>query len=163
RVTPQCSELESLAALWILGGAIVLARWRELSKARVAIALLLGTGVLYLLLATRLYGLVVAGIEISPKVCVDLAHSRIGNIRFIPTVELLEDRRLLSTFGVHVFDDGVPVTGTTIPTGPNSLAFLGSSAHFDSNIVLGTTNSPGTPGGASLQLGPQSQVNATTT
>src|SRR5205823_5482941 len=44
------------------------------------------------------------------------------------------------------------------------LAFVGSSAHFDMNLqIVGVTNSPGTPGGASLQLSPQSYVSATTT
>jgi exosortase/archaeosortase family protein len=81
-VTPQCSELEAIPALWLLGGAVTAVRWRELSRARVAGALLVGTAVLYLLLAVRLYGLVVAGVEISPKVAVGMAHSRVGDIVF---------------------------------------------------------------------------------
>jgi exosortase/archaeosortase family protein len=80
QVTPQCSELEAIAALWMLAGAVVLSRWRELHKARVAVALLAATVVLYLLIAARLYGLVVAGIRFSPDVCVGLAHSRLGGI-----------------------------------------------------------------------------------
>ena len=59
--------------------------------------------------------------------------------RFRPRLEVLEVREVPSTFAVQVFDDGVPVTGTTTSTGPNSLAFLGSSAHFSAHIVLGTT------------------------
>jgi exosortase/archaeosortase family protein len=81
-VTPQCSELEAIPALWLLGGAVTAVHWREWSRVRVAGALLVGTAVLYLLLAVRLYGLVVAGIEISPKVAVGLAHSRVGDIVF---------------------------------------------------------------------------------
>ncbi len=83
QVTPECSELDALAALWILAGAVVVSRWAELRKGRVALALLAGSAVLYLLLAVRLYGLVVAGIEVSPGVCVALAHSRLGNIAFL--------------------------------------------------------------------------------
>ena len=83
-------------------------------------------------------------------------------IRSKPRLEALEARYLLSTFGVQVFDNGTPVTGTTISTGPNSFEFIGSSANFSTTIVGATTNSPGTPSGAILELSPQSEVQATT-
>src|SRR4051794_12421604 len=97
----------------------------------------------------------------SPSPCRNpRADSRRRGKRGIPRLfrlglEALETRVVPSTFAVQVFDDGVPVTGTTIPNyggSPNSLAFLGSSDHFDSNIVMGSTNSPGTAGGAVLKL-----------
>src|SRR5262249_22143710 len=82
-VTPQCSELEAITALWLLCGAVVCSRWGDLHKTRAVIALLVGTAVLYLLIALRIYGLVVVGIAFSPNVCVSLAHSRIGSIFFL--------------------------------------------------------------------------------
>ena len=79
-----------------------------------------------------------------------------------PWLEMLEVREVLSTFAVQVFDDGVPVTGTTTTSG-NLLLFIGSSADFNSTLVLGSTNSPGNPTGALIQMGPNSIVQATTT
>jgi hypothetical protein len=83
---------------------------------------------------------------------------------FRPGIEVLEARDVpTAIFGVRVFDDGVPVSGTIFPTGPGGIAFVGSSADFSSHIILGSTNSPGTPGGAELVLGPQSTVDVATT
>jgi exosortase/archaeosortase family protein len=82
-VTPQCSELDALAAFWLLGGAVLLSRWRSASKVRSALVLLLGAGLLYLLNSIRLYGLVVLGIAASPNLCVGLAHSRISWLLFL--------------------------------------------------------------------------------
>src|SRR5262249_54047234 len=64
-------------------GAVAGARWRQVRKLRLALVLLLGTAVLYVLNALRLYGLVVIANEWSPRVSVDLAHSRIGGIAFL--------------------------------------------------------------------------------
>jgi exosortase/archaeosortase family protein len=83
QVTPQCSELEAVAALWMLAGAVVFSRRGELRIVRAGVALLAGTAVLYLLLAARIYALVVAGIELSPGICVALAHSRVGSLVFL--------------------------------------------------------------------------------
>src|SRR6266542_269434 len=83
RVTPQCSELDALAAFWLLGGAVFLARWRELRLVGALIVLLLGTGLLYLLIAVRLYGLILIGMASSPDVSVNLAHSRVSGILFL--------------------------------------------------------------------------------
>jgi exosortase/archaeosortase family protein len=77
-VTPECSGLDALAAFWLLPAAAVIGRWREVRKARLTLVLVLGTALLYLLLAARLYGLVVVGISVSPRACVSLAHSRLG-------------------------------------------------------------------------------------
>jgi exosortase/archaeosortase family protein len=82
-VTPQCSELDAIAAFWLLGGVFLVARCAELRPTRVAFVLLLGTGLFYLLLAVRLCGLVVAGQRYSPQVSVSLAHSRISSIVFL--------------------------------------------------------------------------------
>jgi exosortase/archaeosortase family protein len=82
-VTPGCSEMDALAAFWLLAAAVLCARWGEVRKARLALALLLGTALLYLLNAARIYGLVVVGASVSPKVCVSLAHSRIGGALFL--------------------------------------------------------------------------------
>jgi exosortase/archaeosortase family protein len=79
-VTPQCSELDALAALWLLGGLVVACRRGELRKAKAIVFLLVGSAVMYGLLALRIYGLVVAGIAFSPGASVSLAHSRIGGI-----------------------------------------------------------------------------------
>lgn len=83
RVTPGCSELDALPAFWLLAVAALCARWREMGKVRLALALLLGTALLYLLNAARLYGLVVVGTLLSPKVAVSLAHSRLGGALFL--------------------------------------------------------------------------------
>ncbi len=80
--------------------------------------------------------------------------------RFTPGLEILEDRVVPSTFGMQVFDDGVPVVGNTFYSG-NNLVFIGTSAHFSSSLVIGTTNNPGSPTGAVLSLGPQSEVSIT--
>ncbi len=82
-VTPQCSELEAIAAFWLLAAAVVATRWRELRKGRVAFFLVLGTGLLYVLIALRIFGLLVLGMHVSPKVCVAVAHSRIGSILLV--------------------------------------------------------------------------------
>ena len=77
-VTPQCSELDALAAFGLLAGATLCARWREARKVRLALVVALGAPLLYALNAGRIYGLVVVGLSFSPKVCVSLAHSRVG-------------------------------------------------------------------------------------
>jgi exosortase/archaeosortase family protein len=82
-VTPGCSEMDAMAAFWLLAAAVLCARWREVRKVRLALALLLGTALLYLLNAARIYGLVVVGTSLSPKVAVSLAHSRIGGGLFL--------------------------------------------------------------------------------
>jgi exosortase/archaeosortase family protein len=81
-VTPGCSELDSLAAFWVLGGALLVLRRGELRKTRFLLVLLLGGALLYLLNAARIYGLVVIGTELSARLCVSLAHSRLGWIGF---------------------------------------------------------------------------------
>ena len=53
----------------------------ELSGGRMVLGL--GTGLLYLLMAVRLYGLVVLGTQLGPRAAVDLAHSRLGGILFL--------------------------------------------------------------------------------
>src|SRR5262249_54909273 len=86
---PQCSELEALLALWLLGGVVVLSRWGAVHKVGLLLVLLAGTALVYLLLAVRLYGLVVAGIVFSPQTCVALAHSRIGTLFFLGVAALV--------------------------------------------------------------------------
>ena len=84
--------------------------------------------------------------------------------RFRPRLESCEDRVVPATATLHLLDDGVAVSGTLFPNwggNPNSIAFMGGSAHFSSFIVMGTSNSPGAPGGATLNLNPQSQVSIT--
>jgi exosortase/archaeosortase family protein len=83
QVNPQCSELEAILALWLLGGAVIFARWGDVHKAGMLLVILAGTAIVYLLLAVRIYGLVVAGIVFSPQTCVGLAHSRIGTLLFL--------------------------------------------------------------------------------
>jgi exosortase/archaeosortase family protein len=82
-VTPQCSELESPAALWLLAGTVLLARRRQLRPRKAVGLLVAATAGVYVLLALRLYALVVAGIQVSPATCVSLAHSRIGGLFFL--------------------------------------------------------------------------------
>lgn len=79
-VTPQCAELETIPAFWLLSLALLGGCWRSVAKVRWAVVLLLGSAVLYLLNAVRLFGLIVLGSQYSPEVCVRLAHSRIGGI-----------------------------------------------------------------------------------
>jgi exosortase/archaeosortase family protein len=80
KVTPQCAELETIPAFWLLGVGLLCGRWRAVGKVRWVVVLVLGTVGLYLLNAVRLFGLVVLGIQASPEVCVSLAHSRVGGI-----------------------------------------------------------------------------------
>jgi exosortase/archaeosortase family protein len=82
-VTPQCSELDALAAFGLLAAAVLAARWREARKVHFALVLLLGPPLLYLLNAARIYGLVVVGLAVSPRACVSLAHSRVGGTLFL--------------------------------------------------------------------------------
>jgi len=82
-VTPGCSELDALAAFWLMGGALVCSRWRDLSRGWTLLALVLGTSLLYVLNAVRLYGLVVVANLVSGKACVALGHSRIGSLLFL--------------------------------------------------------------------------------
>jgi exosortase/archaeosortase family protein len=79
-VTPQCSGLEALAAFGLLGLAVLVARRHELRLFPDLSGLLVGSGLLYLLLALRLYGLMVVGVAVSPAACVGLAHSRVGMV-----------------------------------------------------------------------------------
>jgi len=79
-ITPQCSELEALIAYWLLWGTVMAARWRVLSLSRSSAVLVIGTVLLYVLVALRLYGLVTLGLAVSAQTCVDLAHSRVGTI-----------------------------------------------------------------------------------
>jgi exosortase/archaeosortase family protein len=82
-VTPQCSELDALAAFWLLGAAALVGRWRQARTARFALVLLAGGPLLYLLNAVRIYGLVVLGTSWSPRACVGLAHSRVAGALFL--------------------------------------------------------------------------------
>lgn len=82
-ITPQCSGLEALAAFWLLALAVDVARGPQLWQASAAVGLLLGTALLCLLLALRLYALVIIGVAVSPAACVGLAHSRIGTVIFL--------------------------------------------------------------------------------
>jgi exosortase/archaeosortase family protein len=88
-VTPGCSEMDALAAFWLLAAAVLCARWREVRKVRLALVLPLGTALLYLLNVARIYGLAVVGTSVSPKVCVSLAHSRIGGALFLAVTAVL--------------------------------------------------------------------------
>ena len=56
-----------------------------------------------------------------------------------------------ATYAAAVFDDGVPVVGTTIVSG-NTLVFTASSADFSIDLVTGASNNPGTPQVASLAI-----------
>jgi exosortase/archaeosortase family protein len=80
-VTPGCSGLEAFVALWLLA-AVVVPSWHGCQKMRLGFGLLLGTGLLYVLNAVRLFSLVVIGTEITPQACVSVAHSQIGSIGF---------------------------------------------------------------------------------
>jgi hypothetical protein len=82
-VTPQCSELEAIPALWLLGAAAAFVRWRILRKLRWALLLVGGTILFYLLIAVRLFGLIVIGMNSSVQVAVNLAHSRISGMLFL--------------------------------------------------------------------------------
>lgn len=82
-VTPQCSELDAIAAFWLLAGAWSVSRWPTLRKGRMALVILLGTGLFYIVNALRLCALVMIGTHVSPKACVSLAHSRVGGIGFL--------------------------------------------------------------------------------
>lgn len=88
-VTPQCSELDAIAAFWLLAGAWFVSRWPTLRKGRMVLVILLGTGLFYLVNALRLCGLVMIGTHVSPKACVSLAHSRVGGIGFLGLAVLL--------------------------------------------------------------------------
>jgi exosortase/archaeosortase family protein len=59
------------------------------SKSRLGLVVLLGTVLVYLLNAVRIYGLVVAGTLLSPRASVSLAHSRISGIGFLGVMVLL--------------------------------------------------------------------------
>lgn len=82
-VTPQCSELESVAAFLLFGTTLILARRQELRKLRAASVLLIGTLLLYFLNAVRLYALIVVGLNSIGQMEVSLAHSRISQIVFL--------------------------------------------------------------------------------
>jgi exosortase/archaeosortase family protein len=82
-VTPQCSEMDALLAFWLLGGAALAARHREVRPWRALTAAVAGTAFFYLLNAVRLYGLVLVALEVSPEACVRLAHSRLSQLAFL--------------------------------------------------------------------------------
>jgi hypothetical protein len=82
-VTPGCSALDALAGFWLLAAVIVIPGWRDLHKTYLTFGLALGTVCLYALLALRLFVLVLVGTEISPKVCVGVAHSQITGIAIL--------------------------------------------------------------------------------
>lgn len=82
-VTPQCSEMESLLAFWLLALTLLAARRQKLRKLHYVAACVIGTVFLYCLNAGRLYALVLIGLRFSADVCVNIAHSRIGGILFL--------------------------------------------------------------------------------
>jgi hypothetical protein len=82
-VTPQCSEVDALAAFWLLAALVVCGRRETVRKIRLALVLLPGTALLYLLIAARIYGLVLVGVCMSPEVCGRLAYSRAGGVCFL--------------------------------------------------------------------------------
>lgn len=79
-VTPGCSELDTFVAFWLVGGSLAVAHWSEIRQLCIWLTALLGTTLLYVLVALRLYVLVVLGIYLSPKTCVGFAHSRISSM-----------------------------------------------------------------------------------
>jgi len=82
-VTSSCSELESVFGFCLFGGLILVCGGHRLNRAKFAVFLLLGFCVFYVLLAIRLYGLVLFGLAHSPQGCVALAHSRVGSVAFL--------------------------------------------------------------------------------
>jgi exosortase/archaeosortase family protein len=82
-VTPQCSEIDALATFGLLGCIVACTRWRRLRRGRIVLVLLLGAAAVYLLNAVRIYGLVVVAHQLSPRLCVALAHSRLGWLFFL--------------------------------------------------------------------------------
>jgi hypothetical protein len=88
-ITPQCSELDALLAFWLLIGTMMAARWHILSILPCIAVLVVGTAVLYFLLALRLLGLVSLGIAVSPSTAVSMAHSRVGSIALLGTAVAL--------------------------------------------------------------------------
>ena len=82
-VTPACAEMESLLAFLILGGTLLVARWRELSPWRFSVLLSVGVMLLYCVNAVRLAGLVLAGVAFGSAMSVRLAHSRVSGILFV--------------------------------------------------------------------------------
>jgi exosortase/archaeosortase family protein len=85
-VTPFCAEMESLAAFILLGGALLIAGWKEIHRLRLTVILLLGLALLYTLNAVRLFLLIDVGARMqSSQVSVDLAHSRLSNVAFLAT------------------------------------------------------------------------------
>ena len=88
-VTPQCSEIEAILAFWLLCGAALATRLADVRPWRAAVVAVVGAAFLYVLNAVRIYGLVVVANQVSPEMCVRLAHSRVSQLAFLILTALL--------------------------------------------------------------------------
>ncbi len=83
-VTPNCSEMESLAAFILVSGVLLFAGWHLIYRLRFCVVVLAGLTLLYCLSAFRLFFLIDIASRLDDSgIAVRLAHSRISQVLFL--------------------------------------------------------------------------------
>lgn len=128
-MTPECSEMDPLLFFWLLGEVLLARPCKKLHKSRFLFVIVIGTGLLYFLNAVRIYSLVLIGIRYSPRVCVSLAHSRMGVLVFLGVSPIMLWHGLRCSIApicqIAILNDAVKPSKTdaeTIPGRSNAIA-----------------------------------------